>query len=63
MDGVSSRGIYTRLYVYDIWGKRLMNVVDFYNVTNLHGESEGLGYWNGKLILAFNGNGLYYIYL
>lgn len=63
MDGIPSRGKYTRLYVYDIWGKRLMNVVDFYNVTNLHGESEGLGYWNGKFILAFNGNGLYYIYL
>ena len=63
MDGVPGWGTPTRMYVYNIWGKRLINVLDFYNITGLHGESEGLGYWDGKLVLAFVGGGIYYIYL
>lgn len=62
MDGVPTRNTPTRMYVYNVWGKRLINVLDIWNLTELHAESEGLGYWDGKLVLAF-ATGIYYIYL
>lgn len=62
LNGVPSWGTYTTLNVYDLWGKRLINIVDIYYSLGLTREFEGCGIHNNKLVAATNGGGIYYLY-
>lgn len=62
-DGVPSWGTLTKLYVFDVWGKGLVNIVDIYNTLGIHDEFEGAGIWNGALISHVIGtNAIHAIY-
>ena len=62
LDGVPASGTYTKLYVIDLWGKRLINVIDIYNILGITSEFEGCGIHNNTLIANTNGEGIYAIY-
>lgn len=62
LDGVPSYGTLTRLYVVDLWGKSLINIIDIYNILGVTSEFEGCGIYNDTLIANTNGGGIYAIY-
>ena len=63
-DGVPAWGTLTKLYVYDIWGKNLINIVDIYNTLNITEEFEGAGIYNDTLVANVIGgtSAIYEIY-
>lgn len=63
LDGVPSYGTYTKLYVYNLWSKSLINIIDIYNILGITAEFEGCGIWNDTLVANTNGRGIYAIYL
>lgn len=63
LDGVPSWGTYTKLYVYNLWSKSLINTIDIYHILGITSEFEGCGIWNDTLIANTNGGGIYAIYL
>lgn len=63
LDGVPSYGTYTKLYVYNLWSKSLINIIDIYNILGITSEFEGCGIWNDTLVANTNGGGIYAIYL
>lgn len=62
LDGVPQWGDQTKLYVIDLWGKRLINMVNIQDLLGITYEFEGCGIYNDTLIANTNGNGIYAIY-
>lgn len=62
LDGVPQWRDQTKLYVIDLWGKRLINMVNIQSLLGITYEFEGCGIYNDTLIANTNGNGIYAIY-
>lgn len=62
LDGVPAWGTLTKLYVYDLWNKGLINIIDIYHLLGITDEFEGCGIYNDTLIANTNGGGIYAIY-
>lgn len=61
-DGVPAFGTGTQLYIYDLWNKGLLNIIDIYNGLGITTEFEGCGIYNDTLIANTNGGGIFAIY-